>query len=64
MNESVTACSADTGVLRKGCINHGMVEEWINSLLTAKVSTNEEPYEGKLHAVICAGDVDQSAFLS
>jgi hypothetical protein len=29
----------------------------------AKASTTEEPREGKLHAGICAGDVEQSAFL-
>jgi hypothetical protein len=33
------------------------------SLPTAKASTTEEPREGKLHAGICAGDVEQSAFL-
>ena len=29
-----------------------------NALLTAKVSTTEEPREGKLHAGICAGDAE------
>ena len=29
----------------------------------AEASMTEEPREGKLHAGICAGDVEQSAFL-
>ncbi len=33
------------------------------SLLTTKASTTEEPREGKLHAGICAGGAEKSAFL-
>ena len=35
----------------------------MKSLLTAKASTTEEPREGKLHAGICTGGAEKSAFL-
>ncbi len=50
-------------VQSKGCDNESMVVEPMKSLLTAKVSTTEESREEKLHAGICAGDAEQSAFL-